>query len=86
MGRVSTRYNYRISKTKKVEDKKSSKKLLPVEKIVIRNKKKVEIPKVQVKKSKLIKKKKSQKNPIVKVLKNRSPVNGTVTLKNLKDY
>lgn len=87
MGRVSSRYNYRLSKTKKVK-KKSDKKLMPAEKIVIRNKKTKTTPRVKVQKPviKQVKSNKNKKNPILKKVKSKPPVHGVVTLENLKDY
>ena len=40
MGRISSRYNYRISKTKKGKSEAKTKKATPPDKVVIRNNKK----------------------------------------------
>lgn len=91
MGRVSSRYNYRIAKTKKEDSKETVKKILPPDKIVIKNRKSKAKPKVQVKKStasisKINKTKNNKVSPIVKKAVNRSPIKQTVTLERLKDY
>ena len=51
MARVSSRYNYRISKNGNNSTKKTERKLLPPEQVVIRNKKKNSEKKVAVKKN-----------------------------------
>jgi len=88
MGRVSSRYNYRISKTKKTVGKKLNKRLLPVDEIVIRNKKKESPPKIQVKKPaiKSVKRNRAKVNPILKKSNRQPNVKGIITLNNLKDY
>lgn len=85
MGRVSSRYNYRLSKTKKTNKKGFKKKLLPADKIVIRNKKK---PSPSIKVNNTVKKARvspKKISPIIKRAKNKKVV-GSVTLDNLKDY
>ena len=90
MGRVSSRYNYRIAKTKK-DNTDSAKKILPPDKVVVRNRKTEAKPKVQVKKStasiaKQSKVKDKGTKPIVKTVKNRPSIVQTVTLERFKDY
>lgn len=91
MGRVSSRYNYRIAKTKKDNNNDSAKKILPPDKVVVRNRKTEAKPKVPVKKSTASIAKRSEVrdrtvNPVVKKINNRSPVIQIVTLERLKDY
>ena len=94
MAKVSSRYNYRLSKTKKVskkgsKKKESNRKLLPADKIVIRNKKthppliKVKSPTSRKNRGATTVKKNS---PIIKRANVSKSVTGTITLKNLKDY
>lgn len=87
MGRVSSRYNYRISKTKKVEGK-VKKKLLPADKIIIRNKKKESVQKIQAKKliTNPVKKNPKKVNTILKKVHKTTSLKGGATLDNIKDY
>ncbi len=89
MGRVSSRYNYRISKTKKNDGKKAPKKL-PPGKIVIRNRKKESTPTVKPRKTTVnaptVKKREKKANAILKQANRSSSVKKTVTLENIKDY
>lgn len=87
MGRISSRYNYRLSKTKKVT-KKSEKKLIPASEIVIRNKRTQPVPKIKVNKStvKPVKTRKEKADVVLRKARKNVVAKGKITLDNFKDY
>lgn len=85
MGRVSSRYNYRLSKTKKTP-KKTAKKLVTADKIVIRNKKTRTASKTQVKKSSAVQNKIRKSDSRLQKARRGTALKGGVTLDILRDY
>lgn len=67
MGRVSSRYNYRIAKTKKTDKKEPVKKILSPDKVVVRNRKTEATPKKST--ANTLKKNKAKKREVKPVLK-----------------
>lgn len=87
MGRVSARYNHRLSKTKK-ESSKTVKKLSP-DKVVIRNKKTAPPHKTKTNKSSVTSVRRTlepRATAILKQSKKNITVNGSVSIEDFKDY
>jgi hypothetical protein len=86
MGRVSSRYNYRISKSKKDPQKKSNRKVLSPDQIIIRNKKTKPKKVKKILEIKTVVDPKRHRNNIIKKAVNSKNLQGGASLNDIKDY